>query len=161
MFPNYISIVKINNTIVCTAKASCSKKSNEYVYPILARLVIQVSSDILLYTVCSRYLVRACNMEQRSAIKCCVRLKTSFVETYYMIQQAYGESDPNTVIREVGLSCMTMRQRTQQHFRCEQLMMTFHFVVIQRLLTVFKPFPPCVSCKYEMQFLLSNACCII
>jgi len=34
---------------------------------------------------------RAYNMEQRIAIKFCVRLQKSFVETYSMIQQIFGD----------------------------------------------------------------------
>jgi len=47
---------------------------------------------------------------------------------FYVIQKTYGEYDPSTAIRAVGLSCMTMRQRTQKNFRREQLSMAFHFV---------------------------------
>jgi len=46
----------------------------------------------------------------------------------YVIRLAYGESDPSTAIRVVGPSCMTIRQRAQQNFRCEQLSLVFHFV---------------------------------
>jgi len=73
MFPDYISVVDMNSVIVRTTKASGSAKSTEYVYAVLTRSVARVSSCIRLRTRC-------------------VRLKTSFAQTYlnvyYTIRQA-------------------------------------------------------------------------
>jgi len=65
----------------------------QYVYKIFACLVTSVSSYIQLCTVCSWYLIRACKMEQRSAIQFCVRIQKSFTETYSMIQQAFHDEN--------------------------------------------------------------------
>jgi len=56
----------INSAIARTTKASRSTKLNEYVYPILTRLVIvtRVSNDVE-YGVFTRYRVRACDMEPK------------------------------------------------------------------------------------------------
>jgi len=48
--------------------------------------------------VCSTYLAQAYNMDQRSAIKFCVRLQKSFTETYSMIQRVFDDEVKSNTI---------------------------------------------------------------
>jgi len=79
-----------NSVTTYTTKASYSTNYYEYVYTILVRLVTWTLSYIRLHTMYSRYIIRACNMEERSIIKLYVRFKTPFVEIYYMIKKSFG-----------------------------------------------------------------------
>jgi len=88
---NFCTENSVNNVVANITNASYGMRSNEYAYKISIRLVASVSSYIRMCTVCSWYLVRACNTEQRSAIKFRARLQKSFVETYSTIQQAFGD----------------------------------------------------------------------
>jgi len=78
------------------------------------------------YGVRSRYLVRARNAEQSSAIQFRVRLKTSFVET---CARRCASAHSNVFVVE-GRRLLPTR-----------------FVVIRRLSAVFKPLPSCVCVR--------------